>query len=1148
LTARGLEAPTWNLGGFPHEYAYGLGSWVVLGLLVITMIAYRRERHQSIYLIGAVGAIATICPLVAGQFEAQVATASAWRWMAALFLLAGTAMVWFANRIKKWFGQLDRAAVVDPEMQGYRPWSPIDRVTNRHLCRLVLTSTLMPLLALVAFPALRAIFYRPVHGPSSGFFYLIGETTSYAIPLLIAALCLIAIAVRERLASYAFSGGWLLNLAVTMVYLLSVVAAHGNMDRAVLIRVIQLQAITGVLYAMIWLSLHDRWRRALKVHRRSLAELLLQVQIGLAVAGNAAVLLTVAIHLLVAPARAGLGTAAAGDAYGWLAFGLTVLSSLWFGRVYRKSLTVDAIAAILVALTCLLAFSMAELGSWDSLHIFGTGLAVATWLICLARSLPQIVSKLGDRSKRAPWRSIADFIGLTRLSSDWQWNSTLYASLLGVVTVFVGLRATADDPIGGWWSIAILIVTSGLAAAINWQTSRRAFLWVAGLLFSLAVSVWWSSYVSAIWPQEIDFVMLNVAASALCAIVCLWLELQARRDSERAERQAGPSFHDFVAICSLIFLIPTTLMMPIDRSIGQPVLYSIALMWAAIISAGMLMFACLWDKRAKYAVGGLYLLGLSASAIGLERLELPAQQFIWASQISLSLYALVTSLCWYFRAPLFRWSRYLRMPERTIEAERLNWLQIFNVALILSSLAMACWIDLYSAEFALRATAAMAIAVQGITMALMAPASNRRTWQRTALAIFALGLALAGGSWLQPGLNGTWLNRAVILMAEMFALVALFGLGLPSIHRRLSEWAGAIHDCVPWAAGIGLLSLSFVLGTEIAQQLRFGAVLIGTPAIAVVSITLVAMTIVLILFALSSRHDPLTLDEGRRQLYVYGAECMLALLFMHLRLTMPWLFTGFFERYWPFVVLAIAFFGVITSEVLHRRRILVLAHPIERTGAFLPLLPVLGFWLHSEADYSLVLFIVGGLYGLLSILRRSFGFGLLAALGGNGGLWYVWHRTDEYGFIQHPQLWLIPAALTVLLAVHLHREDFSERQLTSVRYLVLATIYSSSSADIFINGVGHSPWLPMILAGLSIMGVFAGIMFRVRASLMLGSVFLLFSIATMIKYASVNFGWTWLWWVAGIVSGALIIFTFALFEKKRDEALRVIDGLKEWQS
>jgi hypothetical protein len=78
-------------------------------------------------------------------------------------------------------------------------------------------------------------------------------------------------------------------------------------------------------------------------------------------------------------------------------------------------------------------------------------------------------------------------------------------------------------------------------------------------------------------------------------------------------------------------------------------------------------------------------------------------------------------------------------------------------------------------------------------------------------------------------------------------------------------------------------------------------------------------------------------------------------------------------------------------------------------------------------------------------------------------------------------------------------------------------------------------------------GVFAGIVFRIRGLLLLGAIFLLLSIVTMIWYASVNLGWTWLWYVAGIVTGATIIFMFALFEKKRSEVLRVVEGLKEWE-
>ena len=118
--------------------------------------------------------------------------------------------------------------------------------------------------------------------------------------------------------------------------------------------------------------------------------------------------------------------------------------------------------------------------------------------------------------------------------------------------------------------------------------------------------------------------------------------------------------------------------------------------------------------------------------------------------------------------------------------------------------------------------------------------------------------------------------------------------------------------------------------------------------------------------------------------------------------------------------------------------------------------------------------------------------------------------------------------------------------MTGVRYLSLVTIYVSSTADIFINGVANSPWLPLILGSFALAGVFAGIILRIRGLLLLGSIFLLLSIVTMIWYASANFGWTWLWYVAGIMTGATIIFMFAVFEKKRGEVLRVVEGLKDW--
>jgi len=71
---------------------------------------------------------------------------------------------------------------------------------------------------------------------------------------------------------------------------------------------------------------------------------------------------------------------------------------------------------------------------------------------------------------------------------------------------------------------------------------------------------------------------------------------------------------------------------------------------------------------------------------------------------------------------------------------------------------------------------------------------------------------------------------------------------------------------------------------------------------------------------------------------------------------------------------------------------------------------------------------------------------------------------------------------------------------------------------------------------------------RVRAFLYLGTAFLLVAIFTMIWYAAVELERTWIWWVAGIVTGILIITLFGLFEKKRNDLLKLVDHLKKWDA
>jgi hypothetical protein len=722
------------------------------------------------------------------------------------------------------------------------------------------------------------------------------------------------------------------------------------------------------------------------------------------------------------------------------------------------------------------------------------------------------------------------------------------AAIIGVVAAFLSLRTASEDGLGAWWSIGPLLGLSILYATLNWQTLRRRYIYASGILFTLAVTTWCIFLLPEAYRE--GFIAINIIAGCLAAIALLWLELRGRRlSTSETPRSTVLSFHNLAAIGWPLWLLFFLLISPGMARTWSPLVASPVLHWFALATTVVLMTAVLWDRHAKYAVAGLYLLGLLAAGIAFYQLDLPRTELRWSSVIFLAIYALAAAFIWHWRERVIAFAERLGVPRRIgSEVTELPWLAVFLVLTIGFVVALAYWIDLRFGNLGLRITAALAVVAQFVTFAALAEGARRRTWQQVAIAVLVVGFTLFGWSWLTPNLTGTWLNRSVILMLLMFGLTTLYGALLDKAKARSPEWANALQSCVPVLLVAGAIALFFCLGTEISYQLNYGVVRIHPLSLTVIGVTLFAAIVICVLFALSPQHDPLGLSERGRMSYVYAAEVMLALLFLHIRLTLPWLFTGFIERYWPLAVMVIAYLGVVTSESLRRRKLLVLATPLERTGVFLPLLPVLGFWLaSSEVDFSLLLFVVGGLYGLLSILRRSFVFGLMAAVAGNGALWYMLHRTDSYQFLQHPQLWLIPVALSVLLAAYLNEDNLSEDQMAGVRYLSLVTIYVSSTADVFINGVANSPWLPLVLGSFSLAGVFAGIVFRIRGLLLLGSVFLLLSIITMIWYASENLGWTWLWYVAGIVTGATIIFMFAVFEKKRSEVLRLVEGLKEWE-
>lgn len=1112
LAARGSDYPGFNIAGFPHAEALSLGSWIVLGFVSMLMLAHAYQRHSKRYLLGALVAFSSAVPLIAGLFEKQIATATAWRWLAALFLIGGSIVIWCRKRFTSTtFLGLDFSESFAPQAR-----------------RTLLAVTITPLLVLTLYPALRAIYYLPVEGPASGLFALLNDTVSYSVPLAFGVLALAGYAIRERLPRFAFWSALLLNTTITLGYLLTIVGGHHPMDRMVFETVVQLNAIAFSAFALPWLAFRNQWLPYLDQSSAKVADSLLLVQVLLAVALNLTLVVALVINLLVRPETAGLATIAGGSITGWLAFVLTLGSVVAISFLHRSRRTALVIAVALMEIVSLCAFMATRQSGFAGLHTLAIGTAVASWLMLLA-------TQFGKNDPR--YRRYANLFLYNRWTSHC-WHA---ASTLGVLTVLFSFVALTDPSASDWWSLGPIVSISVLAATLNWQTRRPDCLFAAGSLASGAFAIWWFNQHLLDRFAIAPFLEANIIAACLLGVIWLALDLRAR---SKAPVDSQVSFHTVVALASLITLTGIVwLRFPALDFKSQ------SLVWPAMLSVVVLLTACLWDQSARFAPPALYFIGLLAGSTLLQSASFDSGNiFIWWSTIFVASYTILTAVVWHYRTKLITFVKALRM-QQLVERDAVppTWFLAFTIVLAAGVIGASFWINLSVASFVMRLTAAVAVATLSLPFYLLWREWKRSEWQIVVVSLFLVGLTLLAWSWLSPGGGGAAYNRSVILMSVVLVFTAVYALMIKRIRTRDQRWFYSVRTTMPWILLVGGAALFFSLSAEVVDQLSYGSVVVSFAALLAVVVTLIAAVICCVLFAWSGDYDPLGVSERMRANYVYAAEVLLALLFLHVRLTLPWLFTGFFERYWPFVVMAIAYLGVATSEALRRKELVVIAEPLSRTGAFLPLLPVLGFWAAaSEVDFSLLLFLVGGLYGLLSILRKSFAFGVIAAIAGNGGLWYLWHRTADLQLFQHPQLWLIPVALSVLVAAYLNEEKLSDDQLASVRYLSLVTIYASSTADIFINGVENSPWLPLILSVFSLAGIFSGIVFRIRGLLFLGAVFLLLSIITMIWFASANLGWTWLWYVAGIMTGATIIFMFAVFEKKRSEVLRVVEGLKDW--
>jgi hypothetical protein len=1126
-------------------HATGPGAWVLLALVACILSTWLSDRVARVGLPLLVLTLALACPLWAARWTSAAATGSALRWALAAFLIIAMIPLWLRGRM----------------------WRPVGPLLNEpavaRAIRLLITFIgAVPILILSIYPAWLTLEGLHIAGVSrTSIFGQMGNDLSYMAPLLVVAGSFIVNAWRERAPAWAFAAGWICNLTVSLGYALSLTAAGQSLDLIHCIRLVQLNVLSAGSFAAAWAAI--RWIRQRVLHGESGSPVFLRIEAATALAGNLLLILPATLALIAFPPLKSPMLLEVSSPLGWASLLVTVAAWIW---VRLRAFSVGQIAATLPLFSFMLSLSALRWNqaNWLSYHLLMIGGVAATGtlldigvLIGRARrgraiAMPVNLAATGaeasapieleyerkDRGDAAHVTPQVHVAGEPLQPAFLHWTA-----LLSGFTILLALRALAGDPQGPWWSVGVTAISSLIWTALACWLIAPRLLYAGGILLNLSATMWCLARPTPGVAGLLDIAHVNFAVLAIFGLATLVLHVNVFSKFAQGRFSILVPFHRFTAIAAGIGIAVTVFAMLGCDVVGVPLHNSIWMACGAFVATFVLAGTTLWDRDAKSAIAELYALGLVLIALCLHWRHPTIEGIKAGATVGLSGDVLMLGLLFRMRDQLRRMAGRLGIPNL---ADPSRWLMRANLlaAAIAVLLALVCSFGPMSMSMKLAAASATVISVIGLI--LMCDEKSPQVVREWVLGIATAAAVAWAWAWLPP-MTGFGLHRSVLMMSALCVCAAVNLLASTRLLKPDSAWWSATRNVFPLILLCWILALAHVLGMEVSSRVHDGSVaMAGADVIQVLAALLLAAAGTLF-FAFRPQHDPLQAFGNSSGLQVYFCEALLALMFLHLRLTMPWLFHGRFAQYWPLMVMALAFGGVGLGELLGRRGSRVLARPLFRTGVFLPLLPILGFWLApSKVDLAVVLFVAGLFYAILSVTRRSFAFGAIAALAANAALWSLLYRQPQLGLLVHPQLWLIPAAVSMLVAAQLNRDRLSLEQLRFVRYCCLMVVYASSTADIFLNGVANHPWLPLVLIVLSVSGVLLGIVLRLRAFLFLGTTFLSIAIVTMIYYASANLHWTWLWYVAGIALGASIIALFALFEKKRDEMIALVEGLKNW--
>lgn len=443
---------------------------------------------------------------------------------------------------------------------------------------------------------------------------------------------------------------------------------------------------------------------------------------------------------------------------------------------------------------------------------------------------------------------------------------------------------------------------------------------------------------------------------------------------------------------------------------------------------------------------------------------------------------------------------------------------------------------------------------------------NQQQIRKLAVATMLTAVALWAGVDMQLDqisilrLMMRWIVVSAILLPSMIWIIPrLLG------TRIFKDWDNALRWGIVSVGQSVVFAISTMLCIEVMTRSSVGVIEIPDIQIFLVGCILAFLTLLLASVAVFSGpkfslQKRFSLSDLNRECVIYGAELLAGCVWLHLYLCRPdWLYLELREN-WYFVVMAIAFLSVGVTEFARRVEDQLLLKVLRRTAFLLPLIPLLGFWLqyadwlgpwlrvNNAIRYDVLLMIGAIFYGLVSQLWKHAWSRLVSIALGNAAWWFMLTQTPGWSFLEHPQLWMIPPAFCILFAVNHYRDRLGKNTVSAIRYASMLTIYLSSTADMLIQQIGVSLMGPIVLVLLSLAGMLAGVILRVRAFLFLGASFVFLGTTSMVWHANRSLGSSWPWWVFGITTGVLLLIGLSVLEKYKSKLKEYSEHLSRWDA